>query len=160
MVAATARASTRIIQRRCNMAARFLANRVKMSVDLQMKKLLIPLLGLVGTVLFLISCGGGGNAAPLTRTGKSVQNMLRFSYLSMANSGLGFGGFGFGGGGGTTGSGTSGTGTTGGGGSVGGSGISSIGGFIRNFGGPGGIGPSMVKRHPMIEGTTGGSGTD
>lgn len=106
-----------------------------------MKKLLLIALG-VAALVGLISCGGSGSA-PLSPTGRALQNMQRFSLLSMANAGILFPGFGGSGGGGTTGS--------------GGGGIPSMGGFIRNFGGVNGVLPALVRRI-ADGGTTGGTG--
>lgn len=116
-----------------------------------MKKLICLVLCIAAAVA-IISCGGDGATKSFSRAALSVQNMQRFSFLSMANSGLGF--IGFNSGGGTTGSGTGGT---SGGGIGGGGGYSSIGGFVRNFGGPNGVGPSMPHR-TLIAGTTGTTG--
>jgi hypothetical protein len=118
-----------------------------------MKKFLLGLLSLV-TVVALISCGGGGNSQ-LSQTGRSVQLIQRLSFLSMCNSGIGFMGFGGGTSGGTSG-GTTGT-TTGG--NTGGGGFSSIGGYVRYFGG--GRGRALAIRTlggGTTGGTTGGSG--
>jgi hypothetical protein len=109
-----------------------------------MKKLLLFLVSLA-VLVALISCGGTGSS-PLSETGRSVQLIQRFSFLSMCNSGIGFMGFGGGAGAGTTGSNT--------GGSSGG-GVSSIGGYIRNFSGP--SGPRALVSHPLGEGTSGGT---
>jgi hypothetical protein len=115
-----------------------------------MKKL-IGLLICVAALVALISCGGDGGPKVFSRAAMSVQDMQRYSLLSMANSGLGFIGFG---GAGTTG-GSTGMTTGGIGGGVGPGGYSSIGGFLRNFGGPNGSGPAMVRR-ALGAGTTTG----
>ncbi|HWA84015.1 MAG TPA: hypothetical protein VG820_11295, partial [Fimbriimonadaceae bacterium] len=99
-----------------------------------MKKLIAFTFAILSAIA-LISCGGDGNTTAFSATAQTVQGMQRFWLLSMGNSGLGF--ITFGGGGGS--------GTTGGGGGIGG-GFTSIGGFVRHFGGPNGIGPSMVRR--------------
>ncbi|MFI5386016.1 MAG: hypothetical protein ACHQ50_07830 [Fimbriimonadales bacterium] len=120
-----------------------------------MKKLIAGIVGLA-IAIAVMSCGGDGSPKSFTATGRSVQNLQRFSFLSMANSGLEFRGFGgIGSGGGTTGGATGGT---GGGFGFGAFGLSSIGGFVRHFGGPNGIGPAMLL-HSSAAGTTGGTGS-
>jgi hypothetical protein len=115
-----------------------------------MKKLIAPVVALA-LAIAVVSCGGSGSPKVFSSTARSVQNMQRFSFLSMGNSGLGFPAFWGGEGAGTSG-GTTGSGTGGGSG-----GPSSIGGFVRNFGGPSGTGP-MMRRHALGEGTSGSTG--
>lgn len=115
-----------------------------------MKKLLVCLFAILSAIA-MISCGGDGTAKTFSATAQTVQNIQRFWLLSMANSGLGLINFG-GSGSGTTG----GTGGTGGSGGSGG-GVTSIGGFIRHFGGPNGIGPAMT-RHALEGGSSGSTG--
>lgn len=124
-----------------------------------MKKLIAGITGFA-IAIAAISCGGDGNSNTFSSTARSVQNQQRFSILSMANSGIGFNGL--------AGASGSGGGTTGGGGTAGGGlggfkfrGLSSIGGFVRHFGGPLGIGPLMAARARLTggTGTTGTTGT-
>jgi hypothetical protein len=109
-----------------------------------MKKLFAGLLA-IATLASLISCGGSGDR-PLSVTAHRVLDLQKYSFLSMATSGIGYIGFGFGSGGGTTG---------GSGGASGGFGYSSIGGFVRHLGGPTGL---AARIKPLGSGTTGGTG--
>lgn len=99
--------------------------------------------------ILAISCGGGGISSTFSPTTREVQNIQRYSMLSMTHSGFGFFGFGVGAGGGG--------GTGGSGGMMGGS-FGSIGGFVRGVGSPGGL--AYAARTPA-GGTTsaGGGGT-
>lgn len=116
-------------------------------------KLPLPLI-VAAAALALISCGGGGSKsdnAPLSATGRAVQNVQRLSIMSMSKSGIALApfmlhGFGGGGGGGTTGS----------GGGYGG--VSPIGFFFRHFGTDGG-GAGEGSTGSGTSGTTGTTGT-
>jgi hypothetical protein len=120
-----------------------------------MKKGFLGSLSAAVLATVMIACGGsggGGSSKPLSQTGRAVQELHWRSLMSMANGGLPLPGFTDEGGG----AGTSGT-TTGGGG-----GIPSMGGFIRNFGGPGGMIATRMSalkatREAETTGTTGGT---
>ncbi len=119
----------------------------------------------VGTFA-LISCGGGGVSSKkaLSPTGRAVQNVQRLSVLSMSRGGVAIAPFmmiGPGGSGGTSGS-TGGT--TGGGGGADGGGLTSLGFFFREFGGPNGNGAMLASRAKLGRDpgspTGGGGGTN